>query len=181
MSKYGWTAHDGRTFGIHDLYENSENRYTIRNSWVKRLGGEYGGDWSVKTEVTPFDPNEEPKFVSVFFYFAKNNPGWIKKISRDKTALEGETDDVGKFNVKIDLHGNPNLYLNTASLNAPVSVLHENLVTQSYFIRLKKPPGPQNLKEYVGLRGIEDIESSNTVVHIFGLFLFYFFYFYQQR
>lgn len=43
LSKYGWTVHDGKNFGIHDIYESSENRFQIRNTWVKRLGGSYGG------------------------------------------------------------------------------------------------------------------------------------------
>jgi mannosyl-oligosaccharide glucosidase len=164
MAKYGWTAHDGRNFGIHDLYENQENRFTIRNSWVKRQGGEYGGDWAVKTEVNPFDASEPPKFVSIFFYFAKSNTGWIRKINKNKQTLDGETDDVGSFKVRIDLHGNQNVFLNVASLNTPVAVLHDTLASQSYFSRIKtKLP---NLKEYVGLRGIGDeIESANTIVY----------------
>jgi mannosyl-oligosaccharide glucosidase len=33
LVKYGWVAHDGRNFGIHDIYENVENGFSIRSSW----------------------------------------------------------------------------------------------------------------------------------------------------
>ena len=49
LVKYGWIAHDGRNFGIHDIYESPENAFSIRTSWAKRPGGQHGGDWTART------------------------------------------------------------------------------------------------------------------------------------
>ena len=131
MAKYGWSAHDGRNFGIHDVYENAENQFHIKNSWVKRHGGKHGGDWTVRTRVESTQkPNAQGKqFVSVIFYFGTEYTNWIKdaKHSNSKaySTFSGETVDAGKFNVRIDAsqEGNPKeVFINRAAGNT--SIVH---------------------------------------------------------
>lgn len=126
MAKYGWTAHDGRNFGIHDVYENTENQFHIRNSWVKRHGGKHGGDWTVRTKVSSTLKAEAQRqqLVSIIFYFATEYTNWIKTakhhISKRYSTFSGETVDAGKFNVRVDVsnEGNPKeIFINRAAGN----------------------------------------------------------------
>ena len=45
LLKYGWTSHDGTNFGMQDI---AEKDYNIRTDFVKRPGGNHGGDWTWK-------------------------------------------------------------------------------------------------------------------------------------
>lgn len=50
LSKYGWLEHDGRTFGIQEILDDG---VTIKTSFVKRGGGDHGGDWTMRLEAVP--------------------------------------------------------------------------------------------------------------------------------
>ena len=87
LSKYGWEAHDGRSYGRQELHDGA---FHLTTSWVKRqcLGCGYGGDWAlvldVKQRPTPGAPSDpdlrdtdaKPKRISVIFYVAdeRNHP-----------------------------------------------------------------------------------------------------------
>jgi len=126
MAKYGWLAHDGRNFGIHETVENVENGFTIRNSWVKRHGGRYGGDWTVRTRVEGH--SSEKQFVSVIFYFATDYTGWLKSVKNAKrvSVFDGESVDVGAFSVRVDATDEGNgkdLFINPAVGNMSITTL----------------------------------------------------------
>jgi mannosyl-oligosaccharide glucosidase len=171
--KYGWTAHDGRNFGIHDVYESVENGFSIRTSWAKRNGGKHGGDWSARTTVTPFTNEQNPKFVSVVFYFATEYTGWIKSIKRlsHSSILIGETRDVGGFKVKIEgqtvgeTNKNNKIFIDQATGNISVVHLKESLIQDGFFARINIKQ--QNLKEYIGLKPGNDrnYEESNFIAY----------------
>ena len=167
LTKYGWTAHDGRNFGIHDVYESHENSYTVRNSWAKRVGGSYGGEWTVRTDVNTFNNNDPtPKFVSVIFYVAKNYTGWIKTIDKNSNSFSGETEDLGrfKFRLTIDDKTHPNVFTDMTIGNSQVTHLKENLLNNQHFKRIVTKS--ETFKEYVGLRGFnknEGYERSNFI------------------
>jgi mannosyl-oligosaccharide glucosidase len=95
-------AHDGRNFGIHEIDENPQNAFSIKSSFVKRNGGKYGGDWTVRISVEP--AKNRNSFVSVIFYFAADHStGWLKSKKKSKTTASfvGITQDLGEFKVKI--------------------------------------------------------------------------------
>jgi len=48
--KYGWTYHDGETFGIEQIYD--ENLH-LNIQWLKQITGNHGGDWTTRINVTP--------------------------------------------------------------------------------------------------------------------------------
>ena len=47
---YSWTSHDGVNVGVH---EATDDHYTIKSEFVKRPGGEHGGDWTTRLSVRP--------------------------------------------------------------------------------------------------------------------------------
>lgn len=82
LSKYGWEAHDGRSFGRQELYDRDVH---LTTSWAKRqcLGCGNGGDWAVKLNAeqnlqssSPHDEKDssssesQPQRLSVLFYVA---------------------------------------------------------------------------------------------------------------
>ena len=170
LMKYGWSAHDGRNFGIHDIYENVDNGFSIRTSWVKRHGGQHGGDWSARMSITPFTNEQSPPFVSFIFYFSTEYTGWIKSTKKLTTSsiLVGETRDVGKFKAKIEIIpsiDNKKIFLDQATGNISVVHLKESLLQNGMFARLNtKLP---NFKEYIGLKPGNDrnYDESNFIAY----------------
>lgn len=176
MAKYGWTAHDGRNFGIHDVYENSENSYQIRNSWVKRHGGKHGGDWTVRTNVTPYKNAIEKQFASVIFYFATDYEGWIKSSSHKKkySMISAETVDVGKFTIEIDATSkvnNQKLFINRATGNMSLASLKDSLIQSGYFKTIKTKT--TELPQYLGFGSgsLKPLEESNFIAYQVSGFL----------
>ena len=43
LSRYGWLMHDGVNFGVQEIRDKG---LFLKTEFVKRLGGEHGGDWS---------------------------------------------------------------------------------------------------------------------------------------
>lgn len=47
---YSWLMHDGKSFGVQELEEPA---YTVKTEFVKRMGGDHGGDWTARITMTP--------------------------------------------------------------------------------------------------------------------------------
>lgn len=43
LRSYGWLMHDGINFGMQHIQDMD---FTLTTTFVKRMGGEHGGDWS---------------------------------------------------------------------------------------------------------------------------------------
>ena len=173
LAKYGWIAHDGRNFGIHDIYESADNGFSIRNSWVKRHGGRDGGDWTVRTLVSPFTRDEKAMFASIIFYFSTETTGWIKSVKKtaSRSVVSGETEDVGKFQIKVELKKvkeQPHLYLDQCTGNISVVMLKDMLVREGYFSQIKTKS--EDLKEYIGFnsRMSHPYDESNFIAFQVG-------------
>lgn len=81
LSKYGWEAHDGKSFGRQELHDNP---FHLTTSWVKHQcsGCGYGGDWALLLDVKQHpasasatkqdlaDAGSKAKRISVVFYIA---------------------------------------------------------------------------------------------------------------
>lgn len=50
LEKYGWTQHDGSTFGVQEIQDGP---FLLTTSFVKRLGGLHGGDWTARVSIFP--------------------------------------------------------------------------------------------------------------------------------
>lgn len=50
LSKYGWELHDGRNIGIQTIVDK---HVILQTKFVKRAGGQHGGDWSARISVFP--------------------------------------------------------------------------------------------------------------------------------
>lgn len=43
LQGYGWLMHDGINFGVQEIRDND---FTLTTEFVKRMGGDNGGDWT---------------------------------------------------------------------------------------------------------------------------------------
>lgn len=103
LQRYGWTEHDGRNFGVQEIVDGP---FLLTTSFVKRLGGDHGGDWTARVGVVSKDPNLHGEQISLLFYTAieERSKGWIKPErvgSHMITGVTGETEGLGRFGIKI--------------------------------------------------------------------------------
>lgn len=49
LDGYSWVAHDGKNFGVQNLNDGS---FHIETSFVKRVIGKNGGDWTNRISIT---------------------------------------------------------------------------------------------------------------------------------
>jgi len=47
---YGWIAHDGISFGVQEIVDTY---FTVTTDFVKRPGGNHGGEWSARFSIKP--------------------------------------------------------------------------------------------------------------------------------
>ncbi|XP_030378998.1 mannosyl-oligosaccharide glucosidase GCS1 [Scaptodrosophila lebanonensis] len=102
LDGYGWTHHDGRSFGVQEIQDLP---FVLKTSFVKYPGGkQFGGDWtariSVKNTTRAWD-----RSISLIWYVAldERTNGHIKYVSDEKSpepGVYGETQGLGEFQVR---------------------------------------------------------------------------------
>lgn len=114
LSKYGWLLHDGKSFGIQEIHDDP---FLIKTEFVKRLGGNHGGDWTARITVTPKEGFGRGELINMVFYTGIES-GTHGRISAtrntDIPGVYGETQELGQFVVR---------YANTSGALRGVSYL----------------------------------------------------------
>ena len=97
--------------------------------------------------------------------------GWIKSAKKKPTILEGETSDLGKFKVKIDITNNEDkkLFINQATGNISVTHLKDSLIQNGFFDRISSKS--EGINEYIGLKSTKPVEDSNFIAYQVSGFL----------
>lgn len=130
LQKYGWTRHDGVNFGVQQIVDEE---YVIETSFVKRVGGLNGGDWTARISVKQKVPGAVPTSpLSLLFYFATDGHGHLLPNVEGKSflgSIDGDTPELGHFTATF-LDKNP-----------------ENVLHYSYLSAVA--PGLESLKETV--------------------------------
>lgn len=97
LKGYSWTEHDGKNFGIQEI---NDGFYQIKTSFVKRMGGNHGGDWTATVEVNAKNSSKKGE-VSLIFYTAieEKTNGWISPdLHNEKIpGIRGNTEGLGGF------------------------------------------------------------------------------------
>ncbi|XP_071948524.1 mannosyl-oligosaccharide glucosidase-like [Antedon mediterranea] len=101
LPKFGWLMHDGVNFGVQEIVEKG---FTLMTEFVKRPGGDHGGDWSVRISGKNTTKQNSTSVVSILFYAALDGNGKMQyKTSADGTYLQeiqGVTNELGQFTMK---------------------------------------------------------------------------------
>ncbi|NXL68983.1 MOGS glucosidase, partial [Chordeiles acutipennis] len=99
-ARYGWVMHDGESFGVQEIREGN---LLLRTEFVKRGGGEHGGDWSWRVSARPEVRAAGPvPLLSLFFYVATDGQGSLEPQLEEGTrlaAVTGATEELGNFTV----------------------------------------------------------------------------------
>ena len=104
LDKYAWLEHDGKNFGTQEIIDGG---VVIRTTFVKKLGGSNGGDWSARVSVISENPNRNGEELSLLFYTAieEKSHGSIKASLRDEhklSGMEGYTKGLGSFRISLN-------------------------------------------------------------------------------
>ncbi|EFN77469.1 mannosyl-oligosaccharide glucosidase GCS1 isoform X2 [Harpegnathos saltator] len=156
LERYAWLEHDGRTFGVQEIADHST---LIKTTFVKRLGGHHGGDWTARIAVS--SEKREGEEMSLLFYTAieEGTKGWIKANLGDDhhlTGMEGNTQGLGSFVINLNLiRGTVEEHSFLVTTVSGLSVLKENII---YNLRLVSQKG--SAKKHVVLAG-EQLPLSN--------------------
>lgn len=102
LAKYGWTKHDGRTFGIQEIYDGA---FKLETSFIKTGEGKNGGEWSARVAVT--NTSSAMEDISLIWYTALDDKtnGWIQAVDAEVTGVGGETVGLGKFLLSFHTNG----------------------------------------------------------------------------
>ncbi|KAH8271129.1 hypothetical protein KR018_000870 [Drosophila ironensis] len=156
LDSYGWTHHDGRSFGVQEIQDLP---FELRTSFVKYPEGkEYGGDWTARISVRN-TTRAWDKSISLVWYVAldERTLGHIKYVSDEKSpepGVYGETQGLGEFQVRFHAVKGKILHKSYLSTVAPsLSKLKETLF--SHFRAFADKRG----NRFIGLPG--EIVSQN--------------------
>ncbi|XP_055914776.1 uncharacterized protein LOC129948002 [Eupeodes corollae] len=102
LDTYGWTHHDGRTFGMQEIHDLP---FELKTSFVKYPGKQFGGDWTSRISVRNYT-NAWNSQISLIWYVAldERTNGHIKYVPDERSSepgIYGETSGLGEFQVKI--------------------------------------------------------------------------------
>ncbi|NXD88948.1 MOGS glucosidase, partial [Halcyon senegalensis] len=97
LARYGWLMHDGQRFGAQEI---RDGRLRLRTEFVKRPGGDHGGDWSWRVTARHEDTGGPAPLLSLFFYVATDGQGTLRPHLENGTrlaAVTGTTEELGSF------------------------------------------------------------------------------------
>lgn len=113
LKGYSWVEHDGRNFGVQVI---NDDGIEITTSFVKKLRGGYGGDWTARVSFNTKIKSRIGDVVSLMFYTAIENQtiGYIQPEYFDLAGVDGYTEGLGHFKIKLS--------------NVTQSVIHESFL-----------------------------------------------------
>ncbi|NWW44718.1 MOGS glucosidase, partial [Pedionomus torquatus] len=97
LSRYGWLMHDGENFGVQEIHDGD---LFLKTEFVKRPGGEHGGDWSWRITARMEGTGSPAPLLSLFFYVATDGQGTLEPHLENKTrlaAVTGTSEELGRF------------------------------------------------------------------------------------
>ncbi|TRY78619.1 hypothetical protein TCAL_06619 [Tigriopus californicus] len=144
LARYGWVKHDGENFGVQEIFDRN---LKLTTSFVKRPGGDRGGDWTARIRVEQNHTKKVTQMVSLFFYFGLDEKaeGALLPVLDASDALRmneisGTSPTLGSFRVKFVENGQAKQHF------------HAKLIS----------PGPQSYTDLVmrQLRRYEDKQAA---------------------
>ncbi|XP_063235667.1 mannosyl-oligosaccharide glucosidase isoform X2 [Bacillus rossius redtenbacheri] len=103
LDRYTWVQHDGSNFGVQEI---EDGPFSLTTSFVKRLGGNHGGDWTARISVGSKNAQLNGEAVSLVLYVAleEKTLGSIKPAQGAIPGIVGSTEGLGAFTIKMLNH-----------------------------------------------------------------------------
>ncbi|XP_043273093.1 mannosyl-oligosaccharide glucosidase GCS1 [Venturia canescens] len=151
LDRYAWLEHDGRNFGTQEIVDGG---VVIRTSFVKKVGGSNGGDWTARISVNSENPNRNGEELSMLFYGAMEGKarGRMNASLSDESKLlgiEGYTQALGTF--KITLNARKGFIEENSYLTTVAPGLHLLKETVLHNLRIASHKG--STKKHIILAG----------------------------
>ncbi|XP_039607741.1 mannosyl-oligosaccharide glucosidase [Polypterus senegalus] len=97
LPSYGWLMHDGTSFGIQEIRDVD---FTLTTEFVKRAGGDHGGDWTWRITAKQQSTSPQAPVISLLFYVAADGQGSLQPHIEEKNRLgsvTGSSEELGQF------------------------------------------------------------------------------------
>ncbi|XP_053313985.1 mannosyl-oligosaccharide glucosidase [Spea bombifrons] len=157
LPRYGWLLHDGVNFGVQEVRDRG---FTLTTEFVKRPGGDHGGDWSWRVTVAPQASAPAGQLVSLLFYVATDGQGELTphvEANGRLSRVTGTSEELGGFTVRFPApapggHASYN-HLSTAcgGLHMLTDVVRRSLRDGFTHPAAAGGPSGANKKRYFGL------------------------------
>lgn len=99
LQGYGWLMHDGTSFGVQEIRDGD---FTLTTEFVKRLGGDHGGDWTWRITAKQHSSAAHAPVISLMFYVATDTQGMLQTHVEERnrlTTVTGVSEELGNFKV----------------------------------------------------------------------------------
>ncbi|KAF7217952.1 mannosyl-oligosaccharide glucosidase [Nothobranchius furzeri] len=99
LQGYGWLMHDGLTFGVQEIRESD---FTLTTEFVKRMGGDHGGDWTWRITAKQHSSAPQAPVISLMFYAAADTQGSLHPHLEERNRLAsitGFSEELGNFKI----------------------------------------------------------------------------------
>ncbi|XP_023654927.1 mannosyl-oligosaccharide glucosidase isoform X2 [Paramormyrops kingsleyae] len=96
---YGWLAHDGLSFGVQEIRDTD---FILTTEFVKRPGGDHGGDWTWRVTAKQQSSAPQPPIISLMFYVAADTQGSLQAHVEERgrlSSVTGSSEELGSFKV----------------------------------------------------------------------------------
>ncbi|XP_046472489.1 mannosyl-oligosaccharide glucosidase [Neodiprion pinetum] len=151
LDRYAWLEHDGKNFGVQEIVDGGA---VIRTTFVKKFGGNHGGDWTARIGVSSENKERIGEEISLLFYTAieDKTKGWIRSVvggDEKLTGVEGNTEGLGSF--KLDMTPITGTVIEHSFLVTVAPGLH--LLKETVLNNLRLSPHKGSSKKYIVLGG----------------------------
>ncbi|CAL8353603.1 unnamed protein product [Boreogadus saida] len=99
LQGYGWLMHDGLSFGVQEVRDKD---FTLTTEFVKRRGGDHGGDWTWRITAKQHSSSRQAPVISLMFYAAADTQGSLEAHVEEKKGLgsiTGFSEELGHFKI----------------------------------------------------------------------------------
>lgn len=99
LQSYGWLMHDGMTFGVQEIRDNN---FILTTEFVKRMGGDNGGDWTWRITAKQHSSAAKAPVISLMFYAAADTQGSLQAHVEERNRLAsitGFSEELGNFKI----------------------------------------------------------------------------------
>ncbi|XP_075887768.1 mannosyl-oligosaccharide glucosidase [Nelusetta ayraudi] len=99
LQGYGWLMHDGLNFGVQEIRDKD---FTLTTEFVKRMGGDHGGDWTWRITAKQHSSAPQAPVISLMFYAAADTQGSLEAHVEEKSRLasiRGFSEELGNFKI----------------------------------------------------------------------------------
>ncbi|KAF3687732.1 Mannosyl-oligosaccharide glucosidase [Channa argus] len=99
LQGYGWLMHDGISFGVQEIRDSD---FTLTTEFVKRMGGDHGGDWTWRVTAKQHSSAPQAPVISLLFYAASDTQGSLEAQVEERNRLAsitGFSEELGNFKI----------------------------------------------------------------------------------